>query len=155
MKKEKVSRHLRAFALVCLVAATAAALLGANGRGQAAKVTADLSGEEKAEERLKTARANPEQLRDLLKRIPKGADLHYHLSGGVYAESFISWAAEDGLCVDLKKLALAKCATSEQSLADVVAAAEAFRSHALYDRLVDSFSMRGFQGTVKSGHDHF
>jgi len=155
MKKEKVSRRLRALAWVCLVAGAAAARVQPSGPGEAGKAAADASGEEKAEERLKTAHGNPEQLRDLLKRIPKGADLHYHLSGGVYAESFISWAAEDGLCVDLKKLALAKCPTSEQSVAEVVPAAEAFRSHALYDRLVDSFSMRDFQGTVKSGHDHF
>jgi adenosine deaminase len=32
--------------------------------------------------------------------FPKGADLHVHLSGAVYAESFIRAAGEDGLCVD-------------------------------------------------------
>ena len=47
------------------------------------------------------ARANPLDLHAFLVRMPKGADLHYHLSGGIYAESFIRAAAEDGLCVDL------------------------------------------------------
>ena len=32
--------------------------------------------------------------------MPKGGDLHNHLSGGIYAESWIDFAAEDGLCVD-------------------------------------------------------
>ncbi len=35
-----------------------------------------------------------------LDSFPKGADLHVHLSGAVYAETFIRDAGEDGLCVD-------------------------------------------------------
>ena len=40
--------------------------------------------------------------------MPKGGDLHSHLSGAIYAESMIDWAAEDGLCVDTKSLVLQK-----------------------------------------------
>ena len=32
--------------------------------------------------------------------MPKGADLHNHLDGAVYAETFIRVGGEDGLCVD-------------------------------------------------------
>src|SRR5260370_37260915 len=39
-------------------------------------------------------------LQDFLQRMPKGGDLHNHLSGAVYAESFVRWAVQDGLCVD-------------------------------------------------------
>src|SRR5580704_8808544 len=46
-------------------------------------------GERKAELNLKAARESPSQLRHFLLGIPKGADLHYHLGGGVYAESFL------------------------------------------------------------------
>src|SRR5580698_11366427 len=42
----------------------------------------------------------PLALRAFLADFPKGADLHVHLSGAVYAESFIRAAGEDGLCVD-------------------------------------------------------
>ena len=42
----------------------------------------------------------PETLRAFLSDFPKGADLHVHLSGAVYAETFIRDAGEDGLCVD-------------------------------------------------------
>lgn len=33
--------------------------------------------------------------------MPKGGDLHNHLSGAIYAETFIQWAAQGGLCVDI------------------------------------------------------
>src|ERR1700728_3135713 len=50
----------------------------------------------------------PETLRAFLGDFPKGADLHVHLSGAVYAETFIREAGEDGLCVDTTNLRFAK-----------------------------------------------
>src|ERR1700710_1905381 len=41
-----------------------------------------------------------------LKPFPKGADLHMHLSGAIYAETFIAEAAQQNLCVDPVKLLL-------------------------------------------------
>jgi hypothetical protein len=35
-----------------------------------------------------------------LLKMPKGADLHNHLSGGIYAERYVQWAADKGLCVN-------------------------------------------------------
>ena len=52
----------------------------------------------------------PQQLAFLLK-MPKGGDLHNHLSGAIYAESYIAWAAEAGLCVNNRTLGLAVPAT--------------------------------------------
>jgi adenosine deaminase len=49
---------------------------------------------------LERVRANPLELRDFLKRMPKGADLHSHLNGAVYAETLIRAGGQDGLCVD-------------------------------------------------------
>src|ERR1700682_6587675 len=57
--------------------------------------------EQRTARAYEAARANPLDLHAFLARMPKGADLHYHLSGGIYAESFIRAAAEEGLCVDL------------------------------------------------------
>ena len=54
------------------------------------------------------AAQGPLPLRAFLAQFPKGADLHVHLSGAVYAESFIRAAAEDGLCVDPEALKFAK-----------------------------------------------
>ena len=52
--------------------------------------------------------AGPPALRAFLDQFPKGADLHIHLSGAVYAETFIRDAGEDGLCVDPAALSFAK-----------------------------------------------
>ena len=56
--------------------------------------------ERRASLNLEEARSNPLQLRNFLFKMPKGADLHNHLSGAVYAESWIRAAAEDHLCLD-------------------------------------------------------
>ena len=54
------------------------------------------------------AQAGPLALRAFLAQFPKGADLHVHLSGAIYAETFIRDAGEDGLCVDPAALSFAK-----------------------------------------------
>jgi adenosine deaminase len=89
--------------------------------------------------------------------FPKGADLHVHLSGAVYAETFIRDAGEDGLCVDPAALSFAKppCTgkliPATQLSGDITSA-----DQDLYDRLINSFSMRSFVPTPGfSGHDHF
>jgi len=112
--------------------------------------------EQKGELQLAAARANPLQLRQFLKKMPKGADLHYHLSGGVYSESFLRAAVEDGLCVDLKKRAFAKCTAAGTEQRDFMPASEAYNNQTLYDQLIDSFSMRSFVPSAGvSAHDHF
>ena len=112
---------------------------------------------------LEAARANPLDLRAFLVRMPKGADLHVHLTGAVYAESFIRAAAEDNLCVDLATLSFIKTQEITRSVPlqpvcgeGKAAAAQAFRDQHLYDALVDAFSMRSFVPSAGiSGHDHF
>ena len=64
--------------------------------------------------------------------MPKGADLHYHQDGGIYAESYIRVAAEDGLCVDLATHALV--APQPACGAGQVAAAQALSDQNLYRR---------------------
>src|SRR5712664_599278 len=119
--------------------------------------------EQRAARAFEAARANPLDLRAFLARMPKGADLHYHLSGGIYAESFIRVAAEEGLCVDLASHSFVRPAAAAQSEASQpicgdgkIAAANAFADQNLYDALIDAFSMRSFVPTTGiSGHDHF
>lgn len=102
------------------------------------------------------ARASgPVSLRAFLQRMPKGADLHMHLSGAIYAETLLKDAAVDKLCVNPIRLAFVKNPTGlcpEKS----VPAADAFTDQHLYDSLVDAFSMRSFVPTPGlSGHDQF
>jgi len=71
--------------------------------------------------------------------------LHNHLSGAVYAESWIRAAAEDHLCVDVAKLAFVKAVgTSEGGLEPAcgegkVPAANAYKDQHLFDALVMLF----------------
>jgi adenosine deaminase len=126
-------------------------------------VAAQNTSEQRAELQLQAARQNPLQLRHFLLGMPKGGDLHNHLSGAVYAESWIRAAAEDHLCVDLAKFAFAKPLPSADSGAEQLAcgdgkvpAANAYKDQHLFDALVDAFSMRGFVASPGvTGHDHF
>lgn len=112
------------------------------------------SAEQRAAHAFETARNNPLELEAFLRRMPKGADLHYHFPGGIYAETWIRDAAEDGLCVNLATHALVK---PEPSCgAGQAPAAQAFSDQDLYDALVNAFSMRSFVPTPGfSGHDQF
>src|SRR5262249_47122940 len=101
---------------------------------------------------LETARNSPLQLHDFLFRMPKGGDLHNHLSGSVYAESYIQYAADDGVCIDRRLLSFTPppCDESKNQLP----AASALRDAVLYRELVDALSMRDFTGPG-APHDHF
>jgi adenosine deaminase len=112
------------------------------------------SAEQRAARAYEAARANPLELEAFLRGMPKGSDLHYHFPGGIYAETWIRDAAEDGLCVDLASHALMKpqpvCGAGQAP------AAQAFVDQDLYDALINAFSMRNFVPRPGfSGHDQF
>jgi adenosine deaminase len=99
----------------------------------------------------------PDTLRAFLSDFPKGADLHVHLSGAVYAETFIRDAGEDGLCVDKTSLSLAKPPCRGNLIPATQLSGNIDRpTQLLYDKLVDSLSLRDFVATPDwSGHDQF
>lgn len=102
-------------------------------------------------------KAGPPAVYAFLVRFPKGADLHVHLSGAVYAETFIRNAAEDGVCVDPAALRFLRppCA-SPLVPATRLNGNVSSSDQDLYDRLVNSFSMRSFVPYAGfSGHDQF
>jgi adenosine deaminase len=119
--------------------------------------------EQRAIHEFNAAKQSPLQLSAFLARMPKGADLHSHLSGAVYAETFIKDAATDLLCVNPTALSFTKNVGTTRSLPPQpvcgegnVRASEAFKDQHLYDALVDSFSMRSFVPSAgTSGHDQF
>ena len=103
---------------------------------------------------FETIRDNPLLLYAFLKAMPKGGDLHNHPSGAEFAEQYIAYAAEEGLCVlrDTMTLVPPPC--------DATAArppvSDALRQQALYDQLVDAWSMRDWvDASGVSGHDQF
>jgi adenosine deaminase len=131
----------------------------------AAKQTASIAAtsEQRTAHAYEVASANPLDLRAFLARMPKGAELHYHLFGGIYAETWIRDAAEDGLCVDVINHSFAKPQAAAQSqppqpvcAVGQVSAAKAMADQVLYDALINAFSMRSFvPSSGISGHDHF
>jgi adenosine deaminase len=160
----KASTSLRTSVLsplffLCLTTGSFALSPGASQSGSASAGRP----EQRAIRAFDTAKKNPLELSAFLDRMPKGADLHMHLSGAVYAETFLKDAAEDGLCVNLTKLSFFKPAATTRSLppqpvcGEGSARAESvFKDQHLYDELVDAFSMRSFvPSSGISGHDQF
>jgi hypothetical protein len=111
------------------------------------------SSEQKTARHFESVRRQPSLLHAFLAEMPKGGDLHNHLSGAIYAESFIKFAAQDGLCVDRGALVLLSppCDPAHGK----PAASVAYQDAALYGRMLDAFSMRQFHPGPESGHDHF
>jgi adenosine deaminase len=102
------------------------------------------------EARFDTARQSPTQLRAFLFRMPKGGDLHSHLSGAAYAERMIEAGAASGICIDPTKSAVTTCSATTRKLADALTDSN-FRT-----TLIDAWSMRGFvPSSGVTGHDHF
>jgi hypothetical protein len=103
---------------------------------------------------LEANRQRPTALRAFVQRLPKGGDLHSHLSGAVYAERYLSWAAADGYCVDPAGptlVAPADCARSRT----VFPASELIQRPELYARLINAWSTRNLPFAGRSGRDQF
>ncbi|MGC2109875.1 MAG: adenosine deaminase [Candidatus Korobacteraceae bacterium] len=111
------------------------------------------SQEARTERYFQSIRKDPNQLLLFLREMPKGGDLHNHLLGAVYAESFIQWASEGGLCVDPKTLFIGAPPCGGEK--GTVPASKALSDAILYREMIDAYSMRNWQLSGKSGHDHF
>ena len=117
-------------------------------------------------------RIDPPALRAFLQAMPKGADLHTHLTGAVYAESYILWAADMALCVDLSTFALV--AADDRPTGDAGtqapgrpspvtcrdpatqrAASDALGDPVLYRKMIDAFSSRFWHPARTAGHYQF
>jgi hypothetical protein len=128
------------------------------------------SAERRTARYLDSVRDQPSLLLEFIRELPKGADLHNHLSGAVYAETYINFAARDGLCVDRKTYRLSapdKISPDAQTGPEgkppkpgcdeskgLAPAARAFGDPILYREMVDAWSMRQVPAG-ESGHDHF
>jgi len=131
-------------ALALLSTAPSAAQAAASGR----------SAEKRTARYLDTIRTRPAKLRAFVKALPKGADLHNHLSGAVPTETLIGYAARDGLCIDATFTATpagagGACPQGQRPAADAAS------DTAFFAQLVRAWSMEGFRPGAESGHDHF
>lgn len=145
--------------LACVGLALGTLALGqapaARGQGSSAAI---MGAEARAGRGYETAvRQGPLALRAFLQQFPKGADLHVHLSGAVYAETLIRDAGEDGACVDQVALALVNPPCTGNLIPATKLSGNLDRqTQLLYDKLVDALSIRSFVPSASwSTHDQF
>ena len=102
--------------------------------------------------RFEAIKDDPIRLRAFLYAMPKGGDLHNHLTGAVYAERYLAWAAETGDCLVTATMTIddGPCNAAEGR----PPASAALQNLDLFDRAVDAMSMRHWNPTL-NGHDHF
>jgi adenosine deaminase len=101
---------------------------------------------------LEQIRNDPDSLHAFVQEMPKGADLHTHLSGVPYAESYLKWAADDGMCISTVTWAIspAPCADKCRPVAEILTDTR------LFNRAIDGLSMHDFPLVAPQfGHDHF
>ena len=111
------------------------------------------AGEMETRDYFEEVREQPVLLRSFLYALPKGGDLHNHLDGAIYAESYIRWAAEDGKCINLEsyQVTLPPCAaqSGRPAVSDIRYDA------AVVNRIIDAFSVRNYERRPLSGHEQF
>lgn len=139
--------NLNSFLVLLLLCALIAQAQSSSGRRSGA------TPEQRTARYFESIRKSPPQMLAFLLRMPKGADLHNHLSGSVYAESYIQWAADKGLCVNQTTLTLTEPPCDQAS--GQVQASIALSNSILYRQLIDAWSMRFWQYSGQNGHDHF
>ncbi|MGB9180823.1 MAG: hypothetical protein WCB68_16440 [Pyrinomonadaceae bacterium] len=118
----------------------------------ASRRNAGATPEQRTASYLESIRKSPPQMLAFMLKMPKGGDLHNHLSGSIYAESYIEWAAEKNRCVNTTTMvvSLPPCDQPGQ-----LQASAALTNPVLYRQWIDAWSMRFSQLSGQSGHDHF
>ena len=131
-----------------LAAAFAVATGCANMRAAAPQASA----EDATAARLNAVRGDSSRLLEFLRAMPKGGDLHNHLSGAVSAESYVQWAADDGLCFVIATSSLTRppCDGAGRVPASRLTSDSVLRAAA-----IDAWSMRNWRPGIESGADHF
>ncbi len=157
------TQSLLAALLLCLTGAASGQAAPARPSASSPNTAASTPQEQRAIRAFNAAKQNPLELTAFLVNMPKGGDLHMHLSGAVYAETFIRNGATDLLCVNPANHSFFKPPATTRSLPPQpvcgegnARASDAFKDQRLYDDLINSFSMRSFVPSAGvSGHDQF
>ena len=121
---------IRAFALAALVALGLAA-------------SPPLSPTDRAAAYFTAAAKDPDPTRfeTFIAQMPKGGDLHHHLTGAVYAESYIRYAVHDGDCFDAGYAIVAPPCDPATGLSP---ASRALTDYDFRIRVIDALSVRNY-----------
>jgi len=113
------------------------------------------SAEQRAARFFESIRRSPPEEWAFLREMPKGGDLHNHLSGAVYAESYLKWAVDAGLCLEARTFVLSAPPCDPKRDQALLSADLADASRNVYRETIDAWSMRNWTLSHQSGHDHF
>ncbi|MFJ5677821.1 adenosine deaminase [Streptomyces sp. NPDC093097] len=150
-RRRALRTGLAALSTLSLLSAVPAAAQPANSSATPSRSARPLdAAEARTAAYLDSVRTDPARLRDFFRALPKGGDLHNHLSGAIPTEYLITLAAEDGLCIDVKTMTAVppQCGPGKRPAAD------ARTDRAFHDAVVRAWSMQDFPAG-QSGHDHF
>ncbi|MFE9094099.1 adenosine deaminase [Streptomyces sp. NPDC007264] len=101
---------------------------------------------------LRSVRDRPTALAEFFRALPKGADLHNHLSGAATTELLLSLAVDDGYCIDRTTLT----ASAPPCTGNTRPAADTVTDPVFRQQVIAAWSMQDFvPGRGESGHDHF
>jgi hypothetical protein len=136
--------------------------LGQDVDGQSAPAAAPASAsarEQRVARHMERIRREPPALRAFLRAMPKGADLHTHLSGAIYAESYIQWAAELPLCIELSTSSFVQAVSGPPATCrnptEQRPASQILQDPLLYRNVIDALSTRNWNSGRTSGHYQF
>ncbi len=87
---------------------------------------------------------DPNALLTFLLAMPKGGDLHHHLTGAVYAESYIDYAVADGDCFDKEFTIVAPPCDAAKGMSP---ASRAVTDYAFRNLTINALSDRNFSPT--------
>lgn len=104
------------------------------------------------ETRFELAKRSEPELITFLRRMPKGADLHNHISGAAYAEYNLASAAEKKMHYNLRTNKFTREALRTN---EVISIETLIADAGLLSQYLDSVSMRGWYPDTNNGHDHF
>lgn len=94
---------------------------------------------------------NHDKLQAFLEAMPKGGDLHMHLTGSTFSENLVQYASPDQFCINRNSYAVYESTSCSED--DLLT--NAVKDVTFFNNLIDAWSMRHFQSQKESGHDHF
>lgn len=94
---------------------------------------------------------DPEALYNFFMKMPKGGELHYHLTGGASPETMISLVPRGHYCISGKTYAV----SMQQDKCNDISPNKLKKNSSTYNRILRAWSMEDFKPIKESGHDHF
>lgn len=96
-------------------------------------------------------KTNPNTLYIFLKEMPKGGELHYHLTGGVYPEAMLKIAEEKNYCINPTDYAI----SSRDTICKGMNTRDLKKFPKFYENTIKAWSLKDFHSMSETAHDHF